>query len=159
MPIAQKLSSLTEAAKQFPATQQRRQFMDWNQVRELQAGQEITFGSHTADHAILPAENEASVEQQLRRSKETIARELGIEPRHFAYPRGAHEDRTVRLVEIAGFSSAVTTVARGVAARFDRFRIPRVAIDDLVVRDASHAFSTARTRLHLARAGRATVAS
>lgn len=158
-PIVEKLRLLAEAAKHFPATEQRRQFMDWNQVRELQAGKEITFGSHTVDHAILTAESDTSVTQQLRSSKEMIARELSTEPRHFAYPRGEHDDRTARLVEATGFASAVTTVARGVGASFDRFRIPRIAIDDLVVRGTSRAFSTTRTRLHLARAGRATVAS
>jgi peptidoglycan/xylan/chitin deacetylase (PgdA/CDA1 family) len=94
----------------------------------------------------------------LRDSQEIIRRELGVAPRHFAYPRGAHDERSVRLVESAGFSSAVTTVAHGVSRNFDRFRIPRIAIDDLVLRDAAHHFSTTRTRLHFIRAARATVA-
>ena len=158
LPIAEKLAMLAKADEEFPPTKVRRQFMDWDQVRALR-GQGFTFGSHTVDHAILTSETEASVAQQLRDSQEVIRRELGVAPRHFAYPRGAHDERGVRLVESAGFASAVTTVARGVGGDFDRFRIPRIAIDDLVVRDAAHQFSTARTRLHLVRAARATVGS
>jgi peptidoglycan/xylan/chitin deacetylase (PgdA/CDA1 family) len=157
LPIAEKSALLAKADEEFPPTKVRRQFMDWDQVREL-SSQGFTFGSHTVDHAILTSETEASVAQQLRDSQEVIRRELGVVPRHFAYPRGAHDDRSVRSVESAGFASAVTTVARGVGRDFDRFRIPRIAIDDLVLRDAAQQFSATRTRLHFARATRATVA-
>jgi peptidoglycan/xylan/chitin deacetylase (PgdA/CDA1 family) len=157
LPIAHKLILLAKADEEFPPTKVRRQFMDWDQVREL-SRHGFTFGSHTVDHAILTSETEAPIAQQLRDSQEFIRRELGVAPRHFAYPRGAHDERSVRLVEAAGFASAVTTVARGVSPKFDRFRIPRIAIDDLVLRDAAQQFSTTRTRLHFVRAARAMVA-
>jgi peptidoglycan/xylan/chitin deacetylase (PgdA/CDA1 family) len=159
LPIAEKLRLLEEAAQRFPATMIRRQFMDWDQARELQANAAITFGSHTADHAILPSETDASIEQQLRTSQETMARELGRKPLHFAYPRGAFDKRIAEAVQSTGFNSAVTTVSHGVSADVDIFRIPRIAIDDLVVHNAAREFSATRTRLHLARAGRATVLS
>lgn len=157
LPIAEKLTLLENGDKEFPPTKVRRQFLDWGQVREMSA-QGFTFGSHTVDHAILTSETDPSTTQQLRDSQDVIRQEIGVKPRHFAYPRGTHDERSARLVESAGFASAVTTLSRGVGRNLDRFRIPRIAIDDLVVRNAAQDFSATRTRLHFVRAARATVA-
>ena len=59
--------------------------LTWNEVRELNAAG-IEFGSHTVTHPKLKELGSDEVEQELRRSKETIEDKLGTDVASFSYP-------------------------------------------------------------------------
>jgi peptidoglycan/xylan/chitin deacetylase (PgdA/CDA1 family) len=75
------------------------------QVRALEAaGNEI--GGHTSDHTSLVSVDAAEGTRQICNDRVALTRITGRAPRSFAYPYGASNRATERLVEHCGYSSA-----------------------------------------------------
>jgi peptidoglycan/xylan/chitin deacetylase (PgdA/CDA1 family) len=112
----------------------------WHELRAARdAGWEI--GSHAREHRRLapltPAEQRALVE----RSRDDLARALGVPPRAFAYPYGSYGPETIAAVRAAGFRHAATT-HRGVArVGDDPFQLVRVTMGG---QHAGHALRLAK---------------
>jgi len=62
--------------------------LSWGEVREMHGSGLLTLGAHTHRHPDLRTLSVAEVEAELALSDEIIAEELGVRPRHFAYPYG-----------------------------------------------------------------------
>src|SRR5262245_19079301 len=62
--------------------------LSWAAVRDAVSTGLVTVGSHTHRHRLLDRLTRADVEDELTRSAELIREHVGIEPRHFAYPKG-----------------------------------------------------------------------
>lgn len=81
--------------------------LDWAALTALQrAG--IIIGSHTQTHALLTCEDDATVSEELTRSRFELEAGLGAAVRHFAYPDGRFSARVVRAVAAAGYRFAYT---------------------------------------------------
>ena len=65
-----------------------RRFLSWDEVR-LMRRNNITFGSQTAHHCILTAEQDPFLEEELRNSRRTIEFQIQEEVRYLAYPNGS----------------------------------------------------------------------
>jgi len=90
----------------------RNTLMTWDQVRQIGAHPLATIGAHTVSHYNLSRLSEAKARLEIIDSADILAIETGVRPRHFAYPYGyaaAAGPREVKLVEEAGYKSAVTT--------------------------------------------------
>jgi peptidoglycan/xylan/chitin deacetylase (PgdA/CDA1 family) len=75
------------------------------QVRALvAAGNEI--GGHTSDHTSLISVDAAEGTRQVCNDRVALTQIIGRAPRSFAYPYGASNRATERLVEHCGYSSA-----------------------------------------------------
>lgn len=86
--------------------------MDEAQVREwLAAGHQI--GAHTCTHPRLSQLSEAQANEEISASRKKLEDRFGAPIEHFAYPYGDYNERTVDLVQQAGFKTAVT-MHRGV---------------------------------------------
>jgi peptidoglycan/xylan/chitin deacetylase (PgdA/CDA1 family) len=74
--------------------------LSWAELRDLAAGGLWQLGSHTHTHALLDRLPAAQVDDELDRSIERIATEIGTAPAHFAYPKalaaGTEAERAVR---------------------------------------------------------------
>lgn len=111
-----------------------RRFMDWNELRVLAAHPLATIGAHTVHHYNLRRLDEASAFSELVGSADHIEREIGVRPKHFAYPYGsanAAGARELDLARRAGFQSAVTT-RHGVLMpehRHHLHALPRISIN------------------------------
>jgi glycosyltransferase involved in cell wall biosynthesis/peptidoglycan/xylan/chitin deacetylase (PgdA/CDA1 family) len=83
---------------------QGRPMLGWDELRAHRE-QGIVIGAHTVTHPSLPALEPAEVERELVESREQLAGELGLPPRHFAYPHGK---RSPAVLEAAArhFASA-----------------------------------------------------
>jgi peptidoglycan/xylan/chitin deacetylase (PgdA/CDA1 family) len=80
---------------------------DWEALMRMQrAG--IIIGSHTHTHALLDREDDATVLEELQRSRSEIEAGLGVPVHHFAYPDGRFSPRVVRAVAAAGYRFAYT---------------------------------------------------
>lgn len=77
--------------------------LSWEQLAEMVAAGLCTVGNHTHTHA----RPEALTEHELDRCTEVIQRQLGVVPRHFAYPWGLPVPRLDPALR-ARFDSAVT---------------------------------------------------
>ena len=81
---------------------------DWSMLGAMQrAG--INIGSHTRNHALLTNESPAELKDELDGSRRTLAKMLGTDARHFAYPDGRFNKSVVEAVHAAGYRAAYTT--------------------------------------------------
>jgi len=93
---------------QRPGEDAARCFMDWDEVREMQAAG-MCFGSHTHTHEILgrlPYERQVD---ELRISRQILERELGREIDSLAYPRGrmsSFSDETFAALRETNYKTA-----------------------------------------------------
>jgi peptidoglycan/xylan/chitin deacetylase (PgdA/CDA1 family) len=123
-------AALYEAAADAPPP---RLMMTPQMVRALaNAGFEI--GAHTVTHPILKRQTLDDARQEIFGSRDWIASLLGAQPTSFAYPNGRpgrdYDEGHARLVEEAGFESAVSTQWSCASGRADRFQLPRVTFWD-----------------------------
>src|SRR5262249_33595449 len=82
--------------------------LDWEKVREM-SRKGISFGVHTANHVILPLEQNSMMEAELVASKNTLEKEIGVKVNTFAYPNGEFDNEIKQLVGATGYKIAVTT--------------------------------------------------
>jgi peptidoglycan/xylan/chitin deacetylase (PgdA/CDA1 family) len=88
-----------------------RDFLTWDEVREMHRSGLVSFGSHTETHKILTTLRDDEIAWELRQSKERLLAEGVVDPSclPFAYPNGNYNDRIVELVKKHGYHLAVTT--------------------------------------------------
>jgi len=112
--------------------------MTWSEVRELHTAG-IVFGSHTVTHPRLRELPRMKIEDELRRSRETIEENLGTRIDSFAYPFAFPEtDKGFRALltealQTTGYADGVcTTIGRAEALRSRLFmkRLPVNSCDD-----------------------------
>jgi peptidoglycan/xylan/chitin deacetylase (PgdA/CDA1 family) len=72
---------ISDCCKSFDGTER----LTWQTINELAAA-DIEFGSHTVTHPELKTLGFRDIEQELRRSKETIEDKLGRQVTSFSYP-------------------------------------------------------------------------
>ncbi|MFI6336426.1 polysaccharide deacetylase family protein [Streptomyces sp. NPDC050535] len=80
--------------------------LDWDQVRQLAAGQ-VEIGGHSHTHPQMDQLAEESLRFEVTRCREIVADELGARPVSFAYPYGYSSPRVRRAVREAGFDQAL----------------------------------------------------
>ena len=85
-----------------------RSLMSWDETAGLLArGMEI--GAHSRTHPFLPDLPERELEDEIRRSKETIEDRLGCSVRFFSYPHGLIDERCRHSVMAAGYAGACSS--------------------------------------------------
>jgi len=69
----------------------------------------LEIGSHTLNHPDLRAFSDEEVKRQLVSSKKSLEKEFGISVVSFCYPFGFFNEKTISLVNEAGYKNATTT--------------------------------------------------
>ena len=110
--------------------------MRWRELEKLvEAGWEI--GAHTYSHPFLTdvpegAEGDTQILYELVQSKTDIAVNLGVTPRHFAYPAHCWNERVAIMVKQV-FDSARLFTAQGraeyITSQTDPYRLPTMNIN------------------------------
>jgi len=92
------------------------------------------FGSHSLTHPVLPLCEEEQRIQEVEGSKKALEDTLHLPIAHFAYPGGAHDEKTVGSVRNAGYEAAVTTSEGLVKIGDNLFLLHRVNVvrDDTI---------------------------
>lgn len=84
--------------------------MTWQQLRRMQS-EGFVIGSHTVSHIDCAGADEATVRDELARSKADLERELGLSQVHFAYPYGGRQHMTaarLALVRQADYAACLS---------------------------------------------------
>jgi peptidoglycan/xylan/chitin deacetylase (PgdA/CDA1 family) len=112
-----------------PCTRPPRLTMTWDDVRHFRRRcPAIEIGVHTCNHLDLSSQSRHVARTEVKQCVADIERELGCRPVHFSYPYSRATTQTRRLVEAAGFRSAVASgSAPLVDVETDRFALPRIA--------------------------------
>jgi peptidoglycan/xylan/chitin deacetylase (PgdA/CDA1 family) len=106
--------------------------LEWNEIRKM-SKQGISFGAHTVTHPVLAGLSLTRLEDEIIGSKKTVENRLQIPVRHFAYPFGKHVDfdcTAKKIVEVAGFSTAVTTITGVNDTAQDPLELKRFNLDE-----------------------------
>jgi peptidoglycan/xylan/chitin deacetylase (PgdA/CDA1 family) len=114
--------------------------LTWEMVREMRAGG-ITIGSHTKSHALLTAEANDRVIEEVLGSREELERQLGVAPRHFAYPDGRFNVKTAKAV--ASAYRFAYTICRHQLSAYPLVTIPRKMLWENSCTDSAGRFSPA----------------
>jgi peptidoglycan/xylan/chitin deacetylase (PgdA/CDA1 family) len=111
-----------------------RECLNWDELRALKGEPLVSFGAHTMSHALLAREDDERVLAEISGSMDRIEAELGVRPRHLAYPVGDTSAASLREFAAAravGLSSAVTTnpgvITQSAAA--DLWSLPRISLN------------------------------
>jgi peptidoglycan/xylan/chitin deacetylase (PgdA/CDA1 family) len=115
--------------------------LDWDAVLAMHRGG-MTIGSHTRTHARLVGQDRTALVAEIAGSRTDLARRLGDEVSHFAYPDGQFDPAVVSAVEDAGYRHAYT-ICRHRDPRRPHLTIPRTMLWQRSSLDAGGRFSGA----------------
>lgn len=116
-------TSFVDSGTPFP---ERGEPISWAGLREALDTGLVTIGAHTHDHVLLDRCDVATASEQLRRCNERIEDELGVTPKHFAYPKALPADGAVEnIVRTTYQSAAIAGTRANDLGTFDRYRIQR----------------------------------
>jgi len=105
--------------------------LSWSALGDLFETGLVMFGSHTHTHALLDRADDSMVSDELDESIRLIGDRLGVEPRHFAYPKGVAGSRVAAAAVRRRFASAaLADVGVNRYGRTDRYRLARSPIQD-----------------------------
>lgn len=101
--------------------------LTWTQVREMVSSGLVTVGAHTESHPDLRTIEAVEIAKELDRSNRVIADQTGIEPRHFAYPKGYWAE-TAELLIRERYDTATLGAGEPIGRRTDMHRLSRVPV-------------------------------
>lgn len=107
--------------------------MTADEVAALASGEGVVIGAHTVSHPSLAAQSADRQRDEIAGSRQHLEALLGRPVRAFAYPFGgpdALNDTTVRLVRVAGFDWACTTLEGQVTPKSRGLLLPRCTVRD-----------------------------
>lgn len=119
-----------ELAERYPLPEKiAREYSGMNSEQIRQMSQEGLFeiGAHTMNHVCLGRVSVATQSEEICGGKRILGKLTKNPLRYFAYPGGDYDERTLEIVEQAGFEAAVATIPRGVG-RAGRFEVGRMGI-------------------------------
>ena len=109
--------------------------LSWNQIRELsENGMDIQCGTNSHQDLVSMAANQSlqayikALKKALSEPKLTIARELGIECRYLAYPKGKTNSLIIAFLKKYGYRAAFTKERGSTPFFADNYRIRRSLI-------------------------------
>ena len=89
---------------------------------------DIDLGNHTVNHLRVDRLEEEDVVYELLESQRYIEENSDHKCRNFCYPNGSFCDRSAKIVEEQGFSSAVTTKVGSNQRGDDLFKLKRISL-------------------------------
>jgi len=116
MPLGRQLATSRALAERYPESAAvpvpASAPMSWPMLREMHDTGLLTIGAHTIGHHALSKLPPEAVREEIRASRDAIARQTGATPRHFAYPYGdalSAASREFALAQELGMATGVTT--------------------------------------------------
>jgi peptidoglycan/xylan/chitin deacetylase (PgdA/CDA1 family) len=108
----------------------RRDLMNWDEIREMQATGLVRFGSHSRRHTrLLDVLAGKSVQDEVLESAAVIEKALGVRPSTFCYPNGDHSAAALALVR-EHYAAATTTVRGWNSPDSDLHLLKRVGLHE-----------------------------
>jgi peptidoglycan/xylan/chitin deacetylase (PgdA/CDA1 family) len=119
-----------------------REVMSAEEIAELATVPQVTIGSHSVNHALMPNCDDEQLRKEINDSKRELEQWAGRPVRVFSYPNGDFDSRTARVLAEAGYTLAFTTENRAITLSDDRYYLPRLSImdDGSLTENICHAF-------------------
>jgi len=103
--------------------------LTWDQLREMLAAGGVSIGHHTASHPHMPRKTEAQISADIKKATARFKKELGLEPKLFAYPFGEFSKRDRNQIAALGFKAAFSQYSGVVHSGAERFSLPRFSMN------------------------------
>ncbi|MBW1667343.1 MAG: polysaccharide deacetylase family protein [Deltaproteobacteria bacterium] len=100
-------------------------YMSWDEVKEISEEGHL-IGSHTLSHPDLTKPSLKEARREVVESKKRLEKELEVEVDMFAYPFGASNEETERLIESSGYRCGLGTELGLVRKNPEIFNLRRV---------------------------------
>ena len=127
--------AIVESLHQRVGSEPGREAMTVAEVQSLARLPQVTIGSHTVHHAILPTCTPAELEEEIGQSQSILTQWTDKPVRLFAYPNGDHDGRERDLLRSFGYTLAAATERRLARVGDDLYRVPRLCVlDDITFR-------------------------
>jgi peptidoglycan/xylan/chitin deacetylase (PgdA/CDA1 family) len=122
-----RLSDLADINPEALLTTDAVPFLSDSDLNLLSNSDLVDIGAHTVSHPNLTLLDPASIEREMRESKETLEAWIGRPVFDFSYPHGQANPGIAQMARKAGFRSATTTRAAMLRKRSpDPFLLPRL---------------------------------
>jgi len=120
----------------------KREVMSVAEIAEIAKLPQITIGSHSVNHALMPNCTDEELRKEINDSKRDLERWTSRPIRAFCYPNGDFDDRTGPLLAEAGYSLAFTTENHAVTLADNPYYVPRFSVmdDGSLSENICHAF-------------------
>ncbi len=84
-------------------------YMNWNQIKEIQASGLVTFEAHTVGHVNLPSLSYKDALKQMQDSKNVLSAQTGYPVNFIAYPYGTTNSSIQAAARAGGFAGGLGT--------------------------------------------------
>jgi peptidoglycan/xylan/chitin deacetylase (PgdA/CDA1 family) len=101
-------------------------YLNWDEIKEIAKSPFVEIGSHTLDHADLPALSSQEQRSQLSQNKKVIEQMLGREVTTLAYPYGHYTPEVMQAARDIGYTSAVSTRGGTLQSTAELFELRRI---------------------------------
>ncbi len=103
--------------------------LNWDQIREMQkAG--VEFGHHTVSHPHITKLNPQRLNHEIDYANQRFKKELGIQPKLFAYPYGEASLSIISTIKKNGFIAAFGQHSGVIGSTGDMFYLPRFSMNE-----------------------------
>jgi peptidoglycan/xylan/chitin deacetylase (PgdA/CDA1 family) len=106
----------------------KREAMTVEDIAHISAIPQVTIGSHTVSHPVLPNCTDDQIDYELRESKRKLEDWTGKSITAFGYPGGHVDDRERQFLQKHGYELAATTEKRHANSNGDCYLIPRIEV-------------------------------
>jgi peptidoglycan/xylan/chitin deacetylase (PgdA/CDA1 family) len=87
---------------------EQRPWLNWDEISEM-ARNNIAFGSHTCNHAILTNTSITNAKEEISKSIQALSEKTGKPVKLFSYPNGNYNQNILNILKEYGIKIAVTT--------------------------------------------------
>jgi peptidoglycan/xylan/chitin deacetylase (PgdA/CDA1 family) len=125
----------------------RREAMTIAEIQNIASLRQVTIGSHTVSHPILPNCSDNQIRYEIEQSKRKLEEWTGNKITAFAYPNGSFDNRERQSLETCGYAIAATTESKFGAVDTDVYLLPRNLLmdDGSLSENLCHAFGVWQT--------------
>lgn len=113
-----------------PVKKNERLLMNWDEVQEMTDSGLISFGAHTASHALLDQLLVENARFEIEKSKEDIEKRVKKQVNLFAFPNGNYNKKVLSILRDIQFDAAVTTRRGYINMSSHLLELPRISIHD-----------------------------
>lgn len=108
-------------------------YMTFNQMREMfKSG--MSFGCHTHTHQNLTTLSKEEQDEEIKKSKNILEKELNAEINCFSYPYGGYNNETIELLRKNGFKCGLTTDFGVNKENVDMFALKRLDTNHIPIK-------------------------
>ncbi len=101
-------------------------YLTKSELREIVDSGVVEIGAHTLDHMYLKGGKTSVVQEEIELSKAGLEELLGIKVETFAYPYGAFDESTLKIVKNASFSAAVSVIPGNLHSTNELYYLSRI---------------------------------